>query len=377
MTDFPTDAAVARLMNEAVTDGALDLSIGEPDQPLPGPLRQVAVDSLLAGEVGYTAKAGLVELRGAIASSLPGEVDIADVVVTVGGTEAVAVALAAACTSGDTIVIPDPAWPNYRVLGEQLGLRIATYRQGANRDDFMDLEEIAAHLAAGARMVVVNSPSNPMAAVASKAQLATLVGLVAAHGAVLLSDEAYEGIVFDGGRAPSPLSIPGGPEVTFVARTFSKTYSMTGLRVGSLASPPSFRHAVAAVHGTIVGCAPHTAQRVALSALETMPDRGTELSTVYRSRFARALEVLGPWMLADGPEGHGGFYVWLDGRSTGLTANELASRVESLGVRVSSGNAYTVSESHAIRLALTAGGEDLERALHAARSVLSEGSAAT
>jgi aspartate/methionine/tyrosine aminotransferase len=366
------DAAVARMMNGDVAAGTLDLSVGEPDQTLPEALLEVAVASLRSGETGYTPKMGLPELRDAVAARLPAAVDPADVVITVGGTEAVAVALAAACSAGDTVVIPDPAWPNYRVLAGRLGIEVATYRQGADQEDFFDWTAIEAALEAGARMVVVNSPSNPMAATASPADLDRLVALAAAHDALVLSDEAYDEITFDEGRAASPLAAGDGAgrDVVLVARTFSKTYSMTGLRAGALVSPPQLRQQVAALHGTMVGCAPQTAQRVALAALELLPSRGEELAAVYRERFALALEHLGDWMPQRTLAGHGGFYVWLDGSGTGLGADELAALLESRGVRVSSGNAYTTTESHAVRLALTATTEELERAFAVVREVL-------
>lgn len=369
-TPTPTDAAVTRLMHDEVAAGTLDLSVGEPDQTLPDALREVAMASLREGRTGYTPKLGLASLRRACAQSLPVPVDHADVAITVGGTEAVAVALMVALSPGDTLLIPDPAWPNYRVLAERLGLRVATYRQGAERAAFFDWDAIEAGLAAGARMVVVNSPSNPMGTTAGAGDLARLVQLAESHDAVILSDEAYESIVFDAAHAPSPLEAPHAADTVFVARTFSKTYSMTGLRAGFLASPSRFRHAVAATHGTVVGCAPRTAQEVALEALTSFPDRGLELSTAYRERFEATLGTLGEWTAASEVAGHGAFYVWLDGSATGRTADDLTAGILARGYRLSSGNAYTTSESHAVRLALTAPLEVLDGAFEAIRAEL-------
>lgn len=362
------DAAVSRLLNEEVADSVLDLSVGEPDQPMPAALVDVATRALTEGRTGYTPKLGLASLREQVARDAG--VDSADVAITVGGSEAVAVAIAVALRAGDTLVVPDPAWPNYRVFASSLGIRVVTYAQGADADSFFDLDEIATHLEAGAAMVVVNSPSNPMATVASADALDALVALVRGHGATILSDEAYEGIVFDGGHAPSPWNSPGGAEVTFQCRTFSKTYSMTGMRVGTLVSPSRYRLQVAAVHGTMVGCAPRVAQETALVALQRMGDRAQAVAATYRHRFALALDMLGQWMRTDVVGGHGGFYVWLDGGDD-RTAQQLTDQIEARGVRVSSGNAYTVSESHAVRLALTADNHELTAAMSTIRDVLS------
>lgn len=368
MTASAADAAVARLMNHETASGVLDLSIGEPDQLLPVELQERAVASVVRG-VGYTPKMGLDSLRKAVAGSLRVQVNAQDVVITVGGTEAVAIAIETVCTPSRGIVIPDPAWPNYRVLSEHLDIPVSTYRQGTEPGRFFDLAQIDAALVGGAKLVVVNSPSNPMAAAATAAELHDLVDLVERHDAMVLSDEAYEGIVFSGDRAPSPLASAGGTERVLVARTFSKTYSMTGLRVGALIAPAPLRLRVAAIHGTTVGCAPRVAQEVAEFALAAMPERGRELSVVYRERFELALAQVGDWMPQSDSSASGGFYVWLDGSSTGQSAADLAMAIEARGFRVSSGNAYTVDESHAVRLALTASRHELEAAFAAVREV--------
>ncbi|MCK9914874.1 MULTISPECIES: pyridoxal phosphate-dependent aminotransferase [Microbacterium] len=345
--------AVARMMTTSTVAGAIDLAIGEPDQPLPQELADAAARAFHDGRTGYTPKLGLPELRALIAAdttSSSGRVPVEDVVVTVGGTGAVAVALIVGGTAG--VVIPDPAWPNDLVLAEQLGLPVARYRQGPSGDDFFALDEIEQALRAGFRLVVANSPSNPTGAVASAAAMAALVALVERYDARILSDEAYESIVFDGGRAASPLEV-GGRDVTFAARTFSKRFSMTGLRLGSLVAPAEARLAVAAVHGTTVGCAPITAQIVGATALERLPDRGTELSAIYRARYENAAAALPGRLASVTPSGLGGFYLWLDVRDTGRSGAALADELAARGVLVSAGTVYS-SEDGFLRASLTA-----------------------
>ncbi|HEY0217670.1 MAG TPA: pyridoxal phosphate-dependent aminotransferase [Cellulomonas sp.] len=367
-----TDAAVTRMMAAATGADEVDLSIGEPDQPLPAALVATAVDSLRAGRTGYTPKLGLAELRALVAQDVAAGTGFRpatdDVVITLGGTGAVAVALMAVCAPGGTLIAPDPAWPNYRVLADRLGIEVLGYRQGPSGDGFLDLAEVEQGLRAGARLVVVNSPSNPTGAVASAAVLRDLVALVRRYDAYVLSDEAYEQVVFAGGRAPSPLA-DGGHDRTLAARTFSKTYSMTGLRAGSLTSPPELRTAVAALHGTTVGCAPVTAQLVAAEALRTLPDRGAELAAAYRARFVRAAAILGPWAPAGQVDALGGFYLWLDARATGCGSAELTAALRARGVVASSGAVYTAEDGF-LRLALTAPDDVLDTALRTVRAVL-------
>jgi aspartate/methionine/tyrosine aminotransferase len=359
--------AIARMM-ATPTDAArvVDLSIGEPDQALPAPLVEAAIGSLRAGHTGYTAKLGIPALRRAIADDTHPDVDADDVVVTIGGTGAVAVALMTVGAEG--IVIPDPAWPNYRVLADELGFDVHEYPQGTTGDGFFDLDAIGAALSAGARLVVANSPSNPTGVVASAKAWRELIVLVREHGAFILSDEAYESIVFSGGRAPSPIALGGG-DVTFAARTFSKRFSMTGLRVGSLVSPPSFRVRVAAIHGTTAGCAPITAQEVALHALEHLPHRAEELAAIYRERFGRARDILGRRIGAVAAEDAGGFYLWIDVSDDARPSTRIASDLLEAGVAVSAGTVYSATDGH-LRASLTAADDDLFRALERIRDEL-------
>lgn len=366
------DDAVARMMSAGAAAGEIDLSIGEPDQTLPAVLVEAAVASLRAGRTGYTPKLGLPELRALVAQDVADQTGhlpaTEDVVITVGGTGAVAVALAAVCAPGGALVVPDPAWPNYRVLAERLGLRVVPVPQGPSGDAFLDLAAVEAGLRSGARLVVVNSPSNPTGAVASASALRDLVALAREHDAYLLSDEAYESIVLAGGRAPSPLA-DGGHDRTFSARTFSKTYSMTGLRVGALVSPPEFRAAVAALHGTTAGCAPITAQLVAVEALRTLGGRGAGLAEIYRARFERAVQILGPWAPTTPVGALGGFYLWVDGRASGCSSTEITAALRAAGVLASAGTVYSEQDGF-VRLALTAPDAALDEALRTTRRTL-------
>ncbi|WP_187264910.1 pyridoxal phosphate-dependent aminotransferase [Homoserinibacter sp. GY 40078] len=358
-----TGDAVDRLMAGPAGEGFIDLGIGEPDQPLPLPLAEAAVAGIRAGHTGYTPKLGLPELRRLIAEDTATDqgpsIAVEDVIVTIGGTGAVAIALLAA--GGEGVLVPDPAWPNYVVLATSMGFRTRSYTQGSSGDDFFDLDEIEAGLRDGFRLVAVNSPSNPTGAVASRRALAALVDLVRRYDARILSDEAYESIVFAGGRAPSPLEV-GGADVTFAARTFSKRFSMTGLRLGSLVSPPGYRREVAAIHGTTAGCAPITAQEVGIAALTEMPDRGDELARIYRDRYTRAAALLGPRLPALGSGALGGFYLWIDARDTGRTGTEIAAALAARGIGVSAGTVYSASEGF-IRASLTAEDAALDLAL--------------
>lgn len=365
------DAAAARLMAESASDAEIDLSIGEPDQKAPQPIIEATTAALVAGATGYTAKPGLRELREELAKDMESSTGVlpavADITVTVGGSEAVAIAIMAACSPQEGLLVPDPAWPNYRLLAENLGFPVQYYAQGPSGPDFFDPDDIEAGLRSGARLVTVNSPSNPTAAVAAPAALEALGKLLEKYDAYALSDEAYESIVFNGSRAHSLYS--AAPARTFVARTFSKTYSMTGFRVGCLISPEPFRHRIGSLHGTVTGCAMAAAQHAAVVALREQPHRGKELSDVYKKRFARASEILGPWMSPSNVEELGGFYLWVDARASGLSSEDVTEALREQGIIVSNGKVYTKTDGF-VRLSLGAEDEDLDRALGILRDIL-------
>lgn len=365
------DAAAERLMAEAAAETDIDLSIGEPDQKAPQQIVDATVAALRGGATGYTAKPGLLPLREALAKDVEDSTgrrpDISDVTVTIGGSEAVAIAIMAVCSPDRGILVPDPAWPNYRLVAGELDFPVHYYTQGPSGDDFFNLEEVEAGLQAGAKLVAVNSPSNPTAAVATPAAFEALAVLLDKYDAYALSDEAYESIVFHGARAASLYSVL--PARTFVARTFSKTYSMTGFRVGSLVSPGEFRTAIGALHGTVTGCAMAAAQHAAVVALRELPQRGKELAAIYRARFSLAAEILGPWMPPSDVGDLGGLYLWIDARQSGLSSSEITSGLKKQGVIVSSGRVYTQVDGF-VRLSMGAEEEDLEKALQILRALL-------
>ncbi|WP_155359687.1 pyridoxal phosphate-dependent aminotransferase [Acrocarpospora macrocephala] len=366
------DSAVTRMMAAAPLADEIDLSVGQPDQQVAPAIRQAGIAAIAEGRTGYTPKLGLAELRTLMAEDIATATghrpSPEDVVITIGGTGAVAVAIAAVCSPGRPLLVPDPAWPNYRVLAASLGIPVLTYRQGPGGAAFLDLDEIDRGLTAGARLVVVNSPANPTGAVASADLLATLVDLVRSHGATILSDEAYESIVFDGTRAPSPLTT--GPDLTFACRTFSKSHAMTGWRVGALTSPPSYRAHVAALHGTTAGCAPAIAQYAAIAALDGRGPTPTHHSACYAERYALAQRVLGDLIPAHSPGRLGGFYAWADASATGLTGLQLTDRLRQHKILVSAGEVYSATAPGCFRISLTQPADILTSALHTIRQAI-------
>jgi aspartate/methionine/tyrosine aminotransferase len=325
--------------------------VGEPDGPTPPALVEAGVAALRAGATRYTPRLGYATLRQAIcaelaASGYPATPD--DVVVTGGGTPAVAIALGAACRPGDAILVPDPGWPNYEIFAGRFGLTTRRYRQDPAPGVAFDLEEIEALIDGETRMIVITSPSNPTGGVADAELVGGLVALAERRDLLICSDEAYERIAF--GRAPVSPGALGGAARTFSCHTLSKTYAMTGWRVGWVVVPPAFRGPALEMQVAICGCASAMGQRAAEAALASEPPEVQAAIASYRRRRDLAVAALaGTRLLAAPPEG--AFYLWLDVGATGLSGQEFADRLAAEhDVLVSAGEVYSVLQPGHVRI---------------------------
>ncbi len=347
-----TDAALARVGSASGGGDAIDLSVGEPDVATPPRIVEAGIAALRAGETRYTPRAGYGSLRCLLADKLAQRngyaADPDDIVVTGGGTPAVAIAIGAACRPGDGILLPDPSWPNYQVFAERLGLRISRYRQDPAEGVAFDLDEIEALVDERTRMVVINSPSNPTGGVADERLVRGLVALAERHDLLICSDEAYEDIAF-GVRPLSPAAA-GGKDRTFACYTFSKTYAMTGWRVGYVVVPPTHRQAALAMQISISGCASAMGQRAAEVAAGQEHPEVAQAVVAYRERRDRAVALLAEHGVPT-PTPAGAFYLWVDVGASGLTGAAFTARLrDERGVLVSAGETYSEQQSSRIRV---------------------------
>lgn len=258
------------------------LEIGRPHCGSPPIAVEAAMAALEAGTVHYTPNRGLPELREAIAERT-GRTD-AEIVVTAGGSEAVAAAVLAIVERGDEAIILDPAWPHYdghvRLAGG-----VPVHVPCPADDGFQpDLERVAAAITPRTRLLVVSSPSNPSGAVLDPGHVAALAALCREHDLVALSDEIYASFVYDGARHRSIAAEPGMAERTVIADSCSKTWSMTGWRVGWAIAPPPLAASINVVHQHLSVCAPAFAQAGAIAALRGGAAHTEEMVREYGER---------------------------------------------------------------------------------------------
>ncbi|PRY19662.1 pyridoxal phosphate-dependent aminotransferase [Pseudosporangium ferrugineum] len=343
--------------------GSVSLAMGEPDLPTPPPVIEAAAAALRRGDTHYADQQGLRKLRAELASRLPARPGptwaAEDVLVTHGATAALAAVVLAMIGPGDRVVIPEPAYSLYADLVVLAGGTVDFVPLAP--DLHWDLDALAAALP-GAAMMLFSNPSNPTGIVHSRQELEALGGLLDGTGTLVVSDEAYHRLVYPGHVLTSALEIESLRDRTVYVQTFSKTYAMTGWRVGYLAGPREVVDAAAHVHRTCNGSLNTAVQYAALAALE-LPDSVVEaMADTYRRRREIVVAYLSgaPGLHLVPPEGaFYGFVRYDAGPPSEVVARELAERQ----VLVRAGAEYGPSGEGHIRISLAASTDDLRTGL--------------
>ncbi len=250
----------------------ISLTIGEPDFTTPEPITRAAIASLEAGETHYTANGGMVELREAIAADLERRYGLhyeprGELIITVGASEAVDASLRAICDPGDEVIYHEPSFVAYApciTLAGGLPIPLAT---GDATDFQMTAAQLEAAVTPRTKALFLGYPNNPTGAVLDRGDLEKIAAVVERHDLMVVSDEIYERLVY-GGHEHVPFSaLPGMRERTVLIGGFSKSYAMTGWRIGWVAAPAPIMVGIAKVHQYGIMCAPTVAQFAALEAL--------------------------------------------------------------------------------------------------------------
>ncbi|MBX6340962.1 MAG: pyridoxal phosphate-dependent aminotransferase, partial [Thermomicrobiaceae bacterium] len=250
----------------------IDLGGGDPDFPTPEHVCAAAADAMLGGDTHYVASAGLPELRRAIARKLQDEngiaADPAAVIVTPGGKSALFSAVLALTGPGDDILMFDPGWVSYEPMATIAGAGTVHVPLDPRANYRVTREAIEEHLTPRTRLMIVNTPNNPTGRVLTREELDAIAAVAAERDLVVISDEIYEKIVYDGRQHVSLASLPGMAERTLTVNGFSKAYAMTGWRLGYIAGPKPLIDQIMKIHSHSITCATSFAQRGAVAALE-------------------------------------------------------------------------------------------------------------
>jgi aspartate aminotransferase len=373
-------AAKAR---EAQGERVIHLERGEPDFDTPGHIVDALARAARDGETHYPDARGSLELREALVAKLARENRITcepdDVVITLGGTHALFIAFQALLGAGDELLVLSPHWMAIpKLVGFIDGARMRSMPAYLEiLEGRWTPEEFAASVKAALRPetrgIYLNTPNNPTGAVLSREHLVALAALAIERDLWVVSDEAYEHILFDGTQHVSMASLPGMAERTLSAYTFSKTYSMTGWRVGYLVSPPALR----GVSGPILsfysthGVFP-SVQSAALAAVSGPQDEAERMRAAYQERRDLLLGGLAGQTVVSVPTPKGAFYAFPDvGGAMSGDLWALADEWLGMGVAVLPGTAFGPEFTTRVRMSLATKREDIEEAARRIRERVS------
>jgi aminotransferase len=273
-------SAIRRFFDVAGTmKDAISLGVGEPDFVTPFPVRSTAIDSLLDGETQYTTNAGILPLREEIALYLKSRFGLSygvedEILVTVGASEAIDIAMRAIVKPGDEVLIPEPCYISYQACALFAG-GIPVYVPTRAEEGFeLRADDLEARITKKSRVLVLSYPSNPTGAVMPLEKLKAVAEVAIKHDLFVLCDEIYSELCYEGFHQHSIASLPGMRERTMVISGFSKAFAMTGFRLGYLCAPKPIVAAVSRIHQYTIMCASRQSQVAAYHALKQGRENG-------------------------------------------------------------------------------------------------------
>jgi aspartate aminotransferase len=341
---------------------AIHLEVGEPDFPTPEHVVEAAYRAARMGLTRYAPNAGVPELREALAEKVVRRNGYGtrpeQVVVTQGGIQALYLALRALLEPGDEVLLPDPAWPNYRMIAHLLGARVLSYPLVAGAGFLPRLEDLERLATPRTRAILVNSPSNPLGTVVPCGLMEGLLAFARGRGLWFISDEVYDEVVFDDAFVSAGSVAERGDRLVSIY-SFSKVYAMTGWRVGYLVAPPDLAGILTGMQEPIISCVNTPAQMAALAAVTGPQDVVRAMSDSYRVRRDELLGILDREGLPSSRPS-GAFYVWTDVSEAGMPSLDFSrSLIEREHVAVAPGSAFGELGEGYVRLSLASSREDL------------------
>lgn len=358
----------------ATMENVISLGIGEPDFVTPAPILQAGIDSLSRGETQYTSNSGTVELRQALSRHLNKlykveyEVE-SEILITVGVSEALYLAMTAVLDPGDEVIIPEPCFVAYApevVFAGGVPVTVPTYV----KDEFqVTAETIEKAVTPKTKALLLGYPNNPTGAVMTRGVMEEITSLAEEHDLLIISDEIYDRLVYGIEHVCVP-SLPGMRDRTILLGGFSKDYAMTGWRIGYACANPDILAAMRKVHQYTIMSAPTTAQAAALAALESGENFVEEMRQEYDRR--RRLIVGGFNSLGlDCFEPRGAFYAFPSIAASGMSSDSFAwTLLEEQEVAMVPGEAFGASGAGFVRASYATAYEDIEEALNRVESFM-------
>ena len=352
----------------AEMDDVISLGVGEPDFDTPWSIRETAIYTLEQGKTVYTANAGLKQLRQEIALYTERKIHVSydplkQILVTVGGSEAIDLCIRAITVPGDEILIPEPSYVSYIPCTIMAGgVPVNVPLRGENSFK-LKAEDIESRITPKTKAIVFPFPNNPTGSIMTREDLLPLVEVIRAHDLLVISDEIYSELSYAKEPHVSIASLPGMKERTLVINGFSKAFSMTGWRLGYAMGPEELIRQMTKIHQFAIMCAPTTSQYAAIHALKSCDDKVDAMRREYNRRRRYVLSRIRSMGLSCF-EPEGAFYVFPSIASTGMTSDEFCSRLlYDQKVAVVPGDAFGENGEGYIRISYAYSLEELKAAL--------------
>ncbi len=359
----------------ADVEGVISLGVGEPDFITPWHIREACIYSLERGYTMYTSNYGLAELREAIALATKRRYGIDysyedEVLITVGVSEAFDLAIRALVNPGDEVLIPEPTYVAYKPCTIFAGGRAVSVPTSVEEEFRLTPEQLEARITPRSKVLVLNYPNNPTGATMRRRDLEAIADVVVEHDLVVISDEIYDRLTYEEKHVPFA-SLNGMRERCICLNGFSKSYAMTGWRIGYALGDAEVIEAMMKIHQYAMLCAPIMSQKAALEALRSGNNAVEEMRREYnrRRRFVvKRLREIGLECF----EPRGAFYVFPSIASTGMGSEEFAERLlKEQRVAVVPGTAFGEGGEGHVRMAYAASLRDLSEAMSRLEKFLS------
>lgn len=323
---------------------AISLGVGEPDFDTPWHIRDEGIYSLEKGRTFYTSNSGLMGLRKEICNYIERKNNVTynpanEVVITVGGSEAIDMGLRAMINPGDEVLIPQPSYVSYEPCAILAGATPVIINLKAENEFRLTAGELEEAITEKTKILILPYPNNPTGAIMERQDLEAIAEVIKKHDIFVMSDEIYSELTYKG-KHISIASLPGMKERTILINGFSKAYAMTGWRLGYACGPKEIIAQMTKIHQFAIMCAPTTSQYAAIEALKNGDEDVAEMCTAYNQRRRFLMDAFRKMGL-DCFEPYGAFYVFPCIKEFGMTSEEFATRfLEEEKVAVVPGTAF-------------------------------------
>lgn len=348
-------------------ENVISLGVGEPDFDTPWHIREEGIYALEKGRTFYTSNSGLKDLRQEISNYIKRTQNVeydpnSEVIVTVGGSEAIDIGLRAICNEGDEVIIPQPSYVSYEPCAVFANAKPVIIDLQAKNDFRLTAEELKRAITPKTKVLILPYPNNPTGAIMEKKDLEEIAKIIIENDIYVMSDEIYSELSYKE-KHVSIVSLPQMKERTILINGFSKAYAMTGWRLGYACAPKEIIKLMTKVHQFAIMCAPTTSQYAAIEALRNGDEDVAEMRKSYNQRRRFLLNAFKE-MGIECFEPYGAFYVFPCIKKFGMTSNEFAERLlQEEKVAAIPGNAFGDSGEGYLRISYAYSLDNLKKAM--------------